>query len=546
MRKLIPILLIGILILSGFGSGAFQINEVKPEELNQLFSNKKIDKMYVESFFLDDISWTKHNVHSNFNCAGIYSSDLDEDGDKDILAASAMLNEIAWWRNDGGDPIVWTKHTIVDKFEGAAYSYPVDMDDDGDDDVLGAAWYDNEVAWWRNDGGDPIVWTKKTIKTSYVNAHEVYAYDMDDDGDIDVLGASAGLDEITWWRNDGGSPISWVEQKIGDCFGARSVYVTDIDSDENIDVLGADFTTNKIILWLNDGGDPIVWTKTIIDNFFAGAHHVHAFDVDDDGDPDVLGAAYIHDDISWWRNDGGDPIVWTEQKIDDMFNGALRVDVADIDDDGDADILGSADLSNCIAWWRNDGGDPIVWTKKTIDTMCFGAWPLHVSDVDDDGDVDVIGGGTTGISWYENSLYPKCDLEGEGSLSWVDVQPGDTVMGSFTVENAGSKGSLLDWEIESYPNWGKWTITPPSGQNLTPEDGQFTVDVEVIAPDGNNKEFTGEVTIVNTDDHSDSCTIDVSLATPKNKLFIHNLPLLNWLFERFPNLFPILRQLLGL
>jgi hypothetical protein len=41
---------------------------------------------------------------------------------------------------------------------------------------------------------------------------------------------------------------------------------------------------------------------------------------------------------------------------------------------------------------------------------------------------------------------------------------------------------------------------------------------------------------------SDIVTLEVSI--PKNKLFDNNYPLLGWLFERFPNMFPILRQIL--
>jgi len=41
---------------------------------------------------------------------------------------------------------------------------------------------------------------------------------------------------------------------------------------------------------------------------------------------------------------------------------------------------------------------------------------------------------------------------------------------------------------------------------------------------------------------SDWATRDIKM--PKNKLFIFNFPLLSWLFERFPNAFPILRYIL--
>ena len=55
---------------------------------------------------------------------------------------------------------------------------------------------------------------------------------------------------------------------------------------------------------------------------------------------------------------------------------------------------------------------------------------------------------------------------------------------------------------------------PSSFMGIMPEDGALTVDVEVVAPEDPETEFTGEVKVVNSFDPDDFCTIDVSLATP--------------------------------
>ena len=137
------------------------------------------------------------------------------------------------------------------------------------------------------------------------------------------------------------------------------------------------------------------------------------------------------------------------------------------------------------------------------------------------------------------------DLTCDGSLSWTDVQSGSIVEGSFIIENIGDPGTLLDWEIESYPNWGTWTFNPENGEGLTPEDDPITVNVKVIAPDEQEETFTGEVVLVNSEDPDDTCVIDVSLATPVNQQ-VDIYPLFQRILERFPNAFPILRYLLEL
>ncbi len=158
-------------------------------------------------------------------------------------------------------------------------------------------------------------------------------------------------------------------------------------------------------------------------------------------------------------------------------------------------------------------------------------------------------------SFNRNKVFKICyiplepqygpNLDGDGSLIWTKVPAGSTQTGTFVVKNIGETSSLLDWEIESKPDWGFWTFTPEEGYDLTPEHGAYTVGVSVVAPDEPNSEFTGELKIVNKDDSSDFCTIDVSLSTPKNKAFNINLLFLRFL-ENHPNMFPILRHMLGL
>jgi len=161
------------------------------------------------------------------------------------------------------------------------------------------------------------------------------------------------------------------------------------------------------------------------------------------------------------------------------------------------------------------------------------------------GAVDLFANGATSVYYDDFTLdgppVVGPDLDCAGDLNWVNVTPDATVTGTFTVENIGAAESLLDWEIESYPDWGTWTFDPESGEDLTPEDGVKTILVEVIAPDEEEKTFTGEIKIVNSEDSDDYCTIPVSLVTPVSQ----QQSLILQLLERVAGRFPIIAQILA-
>jgi hypothetical protein len=358
---------------------------------------------------LAQVQFVEHTIDNNVHgTGGIYACDIDRDGDIDVLGASLEDNQIILWRNDGAYPIFWTKIIIATNVYSAHSVHAADFDGDDTLDVVGAQYYGTPgIAWWKTNASNPISWTKYDVASSFTNAHEVYSHDLDKDGDSDILGASSDLNRVAWWRNDGGTPIVWTEQILtNNAILAKSVHVGDFNGDTNFDIVAASILDNKIRWWRNDGGAPIQWTEFTVANFFYGAHRVQAIDLDDDGDQDVLAAAYLGHEIAWWRNDGGSPITWVKQSIGTNFTNACVAFAIDLDGDTDKDVIGTGQGINQIAWWRNDGGNPIQWTKFIISNNFIRPWPLYACDLDGDQDNDIIVGsshnGSNEVKWWEN------------------------------------------------------------------------------------------------------------------------------------------------
>ena len=80
--------------------------------------------------------------------------------------------------------------------------------------------------------------TQSVISTSAVTAFSVYAADIDNDGDLDVLSASDDDNKVAWYENiDGSGTFSAPRIITSTAVGARSVFAGDIDNDGDMDVL---------------------------------------------------------------------------------------------------------------------------------------------------------------------------------------------------------------------------------------------------------------------------------------------------------------------
>jgi hypothetical protein len=123
-----------------------------------------------------------------------------------------------------------------------------------------------------------------------------------------------------------------------------------------------------------------------VDNGANGAQSVYAADVDGDGDLDVLSASYWDDKIAWYENDGRQN--FTNHSITSAADGATSVYAADVDGDGDMDVLSASYSNDKIAWYENDGQQS--FTAHTITTSANGAESVYAADVDGDGDIDVL------------------------------------------------------------------------------------------------------------------------------------------------------------
>ena len=81
---------------------------------------------------------------------------------------------------------------------------------------------------------------------------------------------------------------------------------------------------------------------------------------------------------------------FTAADINTAAEGLYDIHVADMDNDGDLDILSASFTDATIAWYENDGAANPTWTAANIVTNATGASNVSAVDIDNDWDMDIL------------------------------------------------------------------------------------------------------------------------------------------------------------
>ncbi len=340
--------------------------------------------------------------------------DFNNDGKLDIVAGEFLYLAPDWKAKK-----IRTITTDIND-EGKGYNWdfmnaPLDIDGDGLLDVVSCSWHGKQIEWYRNTGPDGGEWPVTLIeKNGNYECGELW--DIDGDGKREeILPATTGTRWHEVGKDDDGNRavLTHVVDEKPHAWGCGC---GDVNGDGRPDLLrpGA---------WYEAPADPRSgqWKEhpwalgSIEEGKIDHTPQILVYDVNADGRNDIVTSSAHKHGIFWCEQNADGS--WKQHVIDDTWTQAHSLTLADLDADGDLDLVtgkrfmahngndpdGYGKLG--VYWYELDRGASPKWTKHIIsyDEGIGSGMNVPVVDLDADGDLDiVVTGKWAGPVWFEN------------------------------------------------------------------------------------------------------------------------------------------------
>ncbi len=429
------------------------------------------------------ISWKEHVIDDeavNGGIAirggdGIALGDLDRDGFQDIVTAQEDSNHLRVAYGTG-IPDRWVLRTIAEGATvGAIEDVAVgDLNGDGWMDIV-AACEDAHLVYFENpaSANRDVAWASiiPSITKDRGSWLRVFLADVTGDGRLDLTAANKGAPDIVRpgidVPEDGatslitlkGPPLrdaSWREQVLYQKGVPNTAMPIDFDNDGDVDVLAAKRVKQELVLIENlaTGADGAISHRAIpikITAAFsvpedwqglANAFHAEFADLNGDERKDIVLNVVerskefdgVQAGLGWLEQPTEPSAPWRYHRIGSTLpDWVIGIHLADIDDDGDLDVVtggysglnilagsysgASRDFDEPgvnatstvgrIAWFENPGEASTTWARHDISRRVRGMYDMFVSrDMDGDGDIDLVAprgnsGSYDGVFWLE-------------------------------------------------------------------------------------------------------------------------------------------------
>jgi FG-GAP-like repeat/FG-GAP repeat len=243
------------LILSTAGNETPAVEDVNKDGRMDIICNDTLAKQVIwlqAPAGKNDTVWQRHIISNNSGLAtnrythGLGWGDINKDGLEDVLIKNG------WWQSPADVTTPNWRFHPANFGEDCANMFVMDVDKDGDEDVLSSSAHDYGIWWYeqQQDAQGNAIWITHTISTLFSESHALALQDMNGDGQPDLItgkryfahngGDRGGYDPavLYWYQYIPGTTPQWIPYEIDNNSGIGNRFIVeDIDKDGLMDIV---------------------------------------------------------------------------------------------------------------------------------------------------------------------------------------------------------------------------------------------------------------------------------------------------------------------
>ena len=386
--------------------------------------------------------------------------DLDNDGDLDMLVTSVENNELVWLENLDGQGSFGPKRVIYKDAENPRRIRYADMNGDGISDIIIGSTNWPSVEWIEHlDGNGNFGEATRAISSASI----FIPGDIDGDGDNDLV-YTAGA--IYWAENlDGLGDFPFSGHEIasnGNSNGYESIALKDMDGDEDLDVISSSYGRNEII-WYENNGNGTFNNEFILMETPDFPSKIIVEDIDGDGDNDIVAAFAESSTLGWFENIDGQDNFSEINLVSDNIQNFLNFTTGDFDGDTNLDLASITD-NRVIQLFTNEDGQGNYSAGTILAETPFLYDPeIEIGDFDNNGQDDLVLGDWNSLTLFKSNTNTPITFE-EG----INVSTLIRESGIHQVADINGDGhedfvaiSRQNEQLFWYPNTGNGTYLTP-------------------------------------------------------------------------------------
>ncbi len=338
----------------------------------------------------------------------IVVADMDGDTYPDVVTGARFTNEVAWFKNlDGLGNFSEVQH--ISSSDETRSVHVADLDMDGDLDVLAAGTAADQIFWQENLDGQGNFGPQQNIDTDADNVNDAIGADLDGDGLLDVLAAIDFQQSAVWYKNLGGGVFGARQEISFTVLSCRSIYAADLDNDGDLDVVANSGGSVTVSWFENLDGLGTFGPKRVVAGEALYVADVVCADIDGDADLDIMGVTNAEGKVAWHENLDGQGNFGPQRVVTNLAMSCTSIHLADLDNDGDMDVIfgntpTSTEETSEVAWSENVDGLGNFGPKQVLTTAFQFTKQVYAADVDGDTDMDIfaVAQNNDKVAWFEN------------------------------------------------------------------------------------------------------------------------------------------------